>query len=234
MRILLSALWLALAATLALPLHAQGTLPPDDRMALFADFESQLLRERADLLDREATLADPIWVQVGTGVQLLDGAVMDRRIRTLALLVEDSGISRDLMAHLPHDWGVLFRYWDLFGAQARATAVGDQILGPLRERSAEVRRATLDSYDELIGIARAGFTAALTERERPLLPPALQGYATLGLRNCGCFASDGRNDHCRTNGCTPPAGYSMRCYWDCTDREGQLVRIDGLTSERLR
>lgn len=230
----LSALLLVLLAALALPLHAQGTLPPDDRMALFADFESQLLRERGELLDREAGMADPIWIEGGDGVWLVDGAVMDRRLRTLALLVEDSGISRELMSNLPHEYGVLFHVWDAFGAEVRGTLIGSLVLDPLRARSEGVRRTTLASYDALIGHARAGFDAALLERERPRLPEALQPYAGLGLRNCGCFSSDGRNDACRNNGCAPPPGHSMICFWECDDREGNRLRVNGLTSERMR
>lgn len=234
MRNLLTALWLVLAAAVSAPIAAQTILSPDDRMALLADFESQLLRERGDLLDREAAMADPIWIEGGDGVWLVDGAVMDRRLRTLAFLVEDSGISRELMSNLPYEYGVLLHVWDAFGEEVRANVISGLVLDPLRHRSEVVRRTTLASYDGLIGHARAGFRAALLERERPRLPEALHPYAELGLRNCGCFSSDGRNDACRDNGCAPPPGHSMICFWECDDREGSRLRVNGVTSERLR
>lgn len=225
----LALLLLALLPAIA---AAEPPVSPQVRMELFSEFEDLLLLERADLLDREAAMADPIWVRSpDTTFRLYDGARLQVQLTGLALFLEEGGLSPSALSLLPLGDHLAYR---AAGAGASAEIVVAALLNELRGRSPQVRTEVLGEYDALLTRTRAAFQAALGDREAPGLPPVLRHLAATGIHDCSCFSSDGRNGACRDNGCAPPPNFSGICFWTCVDAENNQISFHGVTGVQGR
>lgn len=141
---------------------AQG-FTPQQMMDALSDFEHHLLVRRSDLLAAEAEAADPIWIETSDGeVAVFDGADVERQVRSLVFLVQNSGLEDAIMQTLPLGRRIGAA---LLGAQGREEMAVQHVMAALRGPSADVRRGELDYIDRALTWTRENFAEAMAARD---------------------------------------------------------------------